>query len=229
MSSIEASGKTVELAIDNALAQLGLGMDDVEVEILEMGSKGVLGLGKKDARVRVSSKETPASYAMGLLRLVLEKMDLPLQANVSTEENLITIAFSGENMGALIGRRGETLDDLQYLVNLAVSKHFEDKYQIVLDAGDYRKGREQTLNELAHKMAAKAIRSGRDVVLEPMNPYERRIIHMALQEESRVRTFSKGEEPYRKVVIARNRPGGRGGRQERAPRERAAAAEEAEN
>jgi len=126
-------------------------------------------------------------------------------------EGILWIIMKGEKLGLLIGRRGETLNAIQYLVNLAVNKHRGDHVRVVLDVEGYRESREQTLNALARKMAEKAVKSGRRVELEPMNPHERRIVHIALQNDSRVETISHGEEPYRRVVVTARRSGRRGG------------------
>ena len=203
MKTVEMSAKTVDAAIELALAELNAGLDQVEYEILENGSKGILGLGAKDARVRVTFNEGPEQRAIEFLQPIFKKLNVNPEYIAIEREGALWISFSGQNLGAIIGRRGETLDALQYLTNLAVNRQYDDKTRIILDVEGYRQTREDTLAGLAKKMADKARKSGRDVVLEPMSPHERRIIHMTLQEERGIRTYSQGEEPYRKVVITK--------------------------
>ena len=199
----EFTGKTVDKAIDLALETLHLGMDEVDVEILEMGNKGLFGLGYKDAKVKVVPKSANREYASGFLEGLFPYFGVQPVCNREYKEDILWITMQGEGLGALIGRRGETLDALQYLVNLAVNRRGEEKQRVVLDVTGFRQAREGTLTALAKKMADKAIRTGKAIRLEPMNSHERRIIHIALQDDKRVQTFSEGEEPYRKVVIVR--------------------------
>jgi len=147
--------------------------------------------------------ELPETTAIKFLEKVFDKLDLKVNPEVTKQDDFIYISFYGEDLGILIGRRGETLDSLQYLTNLVVGKKFGQKYRIILDVEGYRKRREQTLINLAHRLSEKVKKTGHNIVLEPMNPHERRIIHTALQNDQRVRTFSEGEEPYRKVIITR--------------------------
>ena len=203
MKTVEKSAKTVDAAIELALAELNAGLDQVEYEILENGSKGILGLGAKDARVRVTLQEGPEQRAMEFLTPIFKKLHVNPTHIAIEREGALWISFSGQSLGAIIGRRGETLDALQYLTNLAVNRQHDEKTRIILDVEGYRNTREETLAALAKKMADKARKSGRDVVLEPMSPHERRIIHMTLQEERGIRTYSQGEEPYRQVVITK--------------------------
>lgn len=147
----------------------------------------------------------PENAALNFLEKVFDKLELKVEKEISRQEDFIYISFHGEDLGILIGRRGETLDSLQYLTNLVVGKKCGQKYRIVLDVEGYRKRREQTLINLAHRLSEKVKKTGHNIVLEPMNPHERRIIHTALQNDQKVRTFSEGEEPYRKVIITRKR------------------------
>lgn len=314
--SYEASGKSVDEAIDAACALAGASIEEVEIEILDLGGKGLFGFGQKDARVRVTIEEkqskptAPAStFGPKKSKKELQQRKAPAaaepeirpviivepakgakpgghaargenrdrketgegregRANIAVEqraeqrveqrpeirresratmieegemaerifadarafvepiftyiganpeysteirEGILWIILKGEKLGLLIGRRGETLNAIQYLVNLAVNKRRSDHVRVVLDVEGYREGREQTLSALAHKMAEKAVKSGRRVELEPMNPHERRIVHIALQNDSRVETISHGEEPYRRVVVTARRAGKRGG------------------
>lgn len=269
----EASGKTVEEALDAACALAGVGLNEAEVEVLEVGSKGIFGIGGKDARVRLivntkgeeptrptitkvetkipeaartpdkkplkaqdkphavkSERKVKNDFAVpaeknvsdepeiilsqeevneatvktiGFLEPIFAKMQVAPEHSVQYREGLVVVSFNGENLGVLIGRRGETLNALQYLVNLYVNKTSKQHVRMVLDVENYRASREETLISLARKMAEKAVRTGRRVELEPMNPHERRIVHISLQEDNRVETISRGEEPYRRVVIVK--------------------------
>ncbi len=304
----EASAKTVEEAIEKACMVAGVGIEDATIDVLELGGRGFLGIGQRDARVRVTVEETettsvkpaifrpetkqkPADtsqitvdkrarhkqdtkqrkinkeakeesittnlnnkphkeqqeaiivkqkedndqlprlnvnekkpggdrerynelpeqavideaieYTKTFLAEIFAKMNINPQMDFETKEGLLWLNFSGENLGSLIGRRGETLNSLQYLTNLVLNRKLSKHLHVVLDVEGYRKSREETLASLARKMADKAVRSGHQVELEPMNPHERRIVHIALQNDKRVDTTSKGEEPYRRVVISR--------------------------
>ena len=192
MKTLEATGKTYEEALMAGLAQMGLPSDKVDVEVLEEGSKGFLGIGAKPYRLRLTKKDTPALRAEEFLQNVTELMGLDVVLDVQDEEEALRIEMQGDNQGILIGHRGETLDALQYLTSLLVNK----------GGKDYRR---VTLINLANRMAAKVQRSGRRMVLEPMNPYERRILHATLQDNPHVTTHSEGEEPNRRVVIAPKR------------------------
>ncbi|MEL7567599.1 MAG: RNA-binding cell elongation regulator Jag/EloR [Dehalobacterium sp.] len=160
---------------------------------------------KRAAKEEVKSEhgEQPETVAISFLNKIFEKLDVKVKTEVSKQEDFLYLAFNGDDLGILIGRRGETLDSLQYLTNLVVGRKFGQKYRIILDVEGYRKRREQTLVNLAYRLSEKVKRTGHNIVLEPMNPHERRIIHTALQNDQKVRTFSEGEEPYRKVIITR--------------------------
>lgn len=203
MRSIEISAKTVEEAIKLAAAELDVNLELIEIEVVEEPSKGFLGiLGNKQARIRATVKEDKQSRTKKFLEQVTLQMGI--NTNVITEESAeyVRITLSGGNLGSIIGRRGETLDALQYLTNLVANKQGGERKKIILDAEGYRKRREDTLNTLARRLADRVKRSGQPVVLEPMNPQERRVIHTALQGDTWVQTLSEGEEPYRKVVIS---------------------------
>ena len=298
IKTYEASGKTVEDAIDAALVLANTTLDNVDVEVLELGGRGVFGIGKKDARVRISLEvpdESPttakterslpkkpekqervivakpvvkdtlndgamaastepaaspkqqnrphggsernakpvigeaveeraarpaadrahkiditeaealAAEAKAFLAPIFTKMQTNPNIQIQVKDGNLWLIMSGAGLGSLIGRRGETLNALQYLTNLALNKTRKEHLRIVLDVEGYRAGREETLIALARKMADKAVRIGRRVELDPMNPHERRIVHMALQNDKRVDTTSHGEEPYRRVVVNRRR------------------------
>lgn len=203
MKIIEMTGRTVEEATKNALTELKLTKDKVEVEVLNEGSKGLFKLiGAKPARIRVKVKRDYIYEAKTFLRDVLNTMNIKAEIRVNEDNDTISISLTGPDMGILIGYRGETLDALQYLVSLVVNKGHETVYKrVVLDTENYRSKREETLKRLALKIAGTVRRTGKLVKLEPMNPYERRIIHSALQNDRFVDTYSEGEEPYRRVVV----------------------------
>ncbi|MCB2308974.1 protein jag [Clostridium estertheticum] len=203
MKIIEMMGKNVEDAISKSLDELKVTRDKVEVETLDEGSKGFLNIiGVKPAKIRVTVKRDSLKEAETFLMEVLESMNMKAEVNLKGENNEIHIDLIGPNMGLLIGYRGETLDALQYLVSLVVNKNHDEEYKrVLLDTENYRAKREETLKRLASKIAYKVRVSGRVLKLEPMNPYERRIIHSSLQNDTYIYTFSEGEEPYRRVVV----------------------------
>lgn len=203
MKSIETIGKTTEEAIQNALKELNVTEDKVSIEVLEEGSKGFLNIiGVKPAKVRVTLKRNVADEAETFLRDVLNAMKIKSEIHIKEEKDELRINLVGPNMGALIGYRGETLDSLQYLLSLVVNKNHDEAYKrVVLDTADYRHNRQETLKRLAQKMGDRVKKSRRPIKLEPMNPYERRIIHSSLQDNEYVVTHSEGDEPYRRVVI----------------------------
>ncbi|MHB8155815.1 MAG: RNA-binding cell elongation regulator Jag/EloR [Desulfocucumaceae bacterium] len=203
MQVIEKTGKTVEEAVEQAVAELGISRDQIDFEIIDQPSKGFLGLlGSKPARVKVTVKSTPGGRVKSIMTDILRAMEMDANIRIVEKDNTVVINLEGENLGILIGRRGETLDALQYLINLSINKNQENRKKFILDIEGYRTRREDTLKKLAHKLADKAMQRGRNVVLEPMNSLERRIIHTALQERADISTFSEGEEPYRKIIIA---------------------------
>jgi len=203
MKSIETSGKTAEEAIQNALKELNVTEDKVAIEVLEEGSKGFLNIiGVKPAKVKVTLKRDHIGDAKKFLRDVLNAMNIKAEIHIKEENNEININLIGPNMGVLIGYRGETLDSLQYLVSLVVNKNHDETYKrVILDTVNYRHNRQETLKKLAFKMSEKVRVNGKTLKLEPMNPYERRVIHSTLQNNAYVTTHSEGEEPYRRVVI----------------------------
>jgi spoIIIJ-associated protein len=203
MKIIEMTGRTVEEAIKNALNELNVTEDKIEVEVLDEGNKGFLKLiGAKPARIRVKVKRDYIYEAKNFLREVLDTMGIKAEIRIKEEEDTIKISMTGPDMGILIGYRGETLDSLQYLISLIVNKGHETSYKrVVLDTENYRSKREETLKRLAQKVAGTVRRTGKLIRLEPMNPYERRIIHSALQDDRYIKTHSEGDEPYRRVVV----------------------------
>ena len=204
MKTIEMTGKTVEEALKHALDELELTKDKVDVEVIDEGSKGLFNLiGAKPAKVKVTAKPDSLDNAKTFLVNVLSSMDINADIDIKEENDIIKINLKGPKMGLVIGYRGETLDSLQYLVSLVVNKNHENPYKkVVLDAENYRHKREETLIKVAQKTAYKVKKSGRPYKLEPMNPYERRIIHSALQEYTDIKTYSEGEEPFRRIIIS---------------------------
>lgn len=249
MKSIEKVGKTIDDAITEALIELGASTDQVDIEVISKGSKGLLGFGAKAAKVKVTLKGISAQQVVEVKEMMPEvpKKDVKPELQVPSEtvgdfedtviaskeeveqvmknandflnkllkqmdvectikseivhDNRISIGLEGKNMGIIIGKRGETLDAIQYLVNIVANKHRKEYIKIMLDSENYRARREETLKKLAFKLSKKVQKSKKPVILEPMNPYDRRIIHSALQDSKFVKTHSEGKEPFRKVVI----------------------------
>jgi len=205
---IEVSGKTEEEAIAAGLEQLGKTREEVSVEVVERSKKGVLGIGRTDAVVRLSYEvaDTQRDRVERYLRGLLDCMGIEADIEITEREGGgLTANLSGSAMGAVIGRRGETLDAIQHLVNYSVNRGSE-KMHISVDAENYRSKREEPLVRLAEKMAAKAVKYKRSMALEPMNSYERHVIHTALQNYEGVSTASTGVEPNRRVVVTYEKP-----------------------
>lgn len=207
MEFIEVTGKTVDDAITEALVKLGTTSDQIEYEVIEKGSTGFLGIARRDAIIKVRKKFTIEDSIKDFLNQVFGAMGMEVEILITKEddEKNINVELKGKDMGVLIGKRGQTLDSLQYLTNLAVNKQSESYVKIKLDTEDYRKRRRETLENLARNIAYKVKRTKRPVSLEPMNPFERRVIHSALQNDRYVTTHSEGEEPYRHVVVTLKR------------------------
>ncbi len=241
MKYVEKTAKTPDDAVTEALLELLVTREEVDIEILDKGARGFLGIGTRDAKVRVTVKADkdeelqkeqsvfdklgleepdvslnlesdtkldmeldtvdPAEVGKVFLADVLDKMGIEANIEVTVEKEQIKMDVSGNKMGLLIGKRGEHLDALQYLVNLVVNKNSKKYTRVILDTENYRQRREATLYKLAYRLAKKASQTKRRVVLEPMNPYDRRIIHSALHNSRTVKTYSEGKDPYRKIVI----------------------------
>lgn len=232
MKYIETKGDTLDAAIESALQQLGLARDEVSVEVLQKPKAGFLGIGKEPAIVRVSYEDSPAGRAVEFLEGLLTRFGTP--AKIEVEEDLsernIRLNLVGENMNAVIGHHGDTLDAIQYLTNIVTNRKEEERWRVTVDTENYRAKREESLVALANKTAQKALKYRKPVALEPMNPHERRTIHAALQEVEGVTTYSVGTEPNRKVIVSPEgmapvnptgkKPGGprRGGNPGRGPR-----------
>ena len=199
----EYKAKTVEDAITEALIALEITSDNLEYEVVTEGSGGFLGIGSKDAVIRARKKEPEADTVEGFLAKVIQQMGIEAEIEIETddEEKSININIEGEDTGDLIGKRGQTLDALQYLASIVANKNREEYYRVKLDTKNYRERRQKTLENLAKNVASKVKKTRRKIVLEPMNPYERRIIHSYLQSDKYVETRSEGEEPNRRVVI----------------------------
>lgn len=205
MEWIEITGKTVSEALTEALIKLGTTSDNVEYEVIEKESSGFLGLfNNKPAKIRARVKFSIDNIAIDFLSKVFKAMnvDAKIEVNYDEENALVDINIVGDDMGVLIGKRGQTLDSLQYLVSLVLNKDSESYLKVKLDTENYRQRRKDTLENLGKNIAYKVKRTRKSVSLEPMNPYERRIIHSVLQNDKFVETYSEGEEPYRRVVVA---------------------------
>lgn len=234
--STEKKAKSIDEAIELALTELGIERKDAEIEIVREPAKGFLGIGAKEAVVKVTAKssdaprpekdaktvtkknasepkktkvsggiydsDSPAENAKNFVNDILRAMGIEASVTAEMKEDVVEVNLEGENMGVVIGKRGDTLDSLQYLTSLVVNQKSEEYVKVSIDTENYRKKREEVLGALAERLAAKVVRTGRKFALEPMNPYERRVIHSKLQENEDVTTFSIGQEPYRKVVIA---------------------------
>lgn len=208
LTVIEKTGKTVEDALQDALTELALPLERVDYEIIDVPSKGFLGIiGTKPAKIKVTVKKlNPQEVAISFLQDIFNSMKISVKIEQIETSDGYKFNFTGEDLGILIGKHGQTLDALQYLTNLAVNRDMLDnKVRINLDVENYRKRREETLYRLAMRLADRVRRSGEKIVLEPMSRHERKIIHTALQDDHRVFTYSDGEEPYRKVVVALKR------------------------
>ena len=204
MQIVEKTGKTKDMAIEEALRELNASRDMVVIEILEEEKEGILGIfGARPAKVRVTMKDDKRKLAGDLLENILKYMNVPCSVKVENAgENQTTLLIDGENVGNVIGKRGSTLNALEYLLNVMVNKEGTDKLSVNIDASGYRESRVKSLEELSLKLAAKVKETNKSVELEPMTSQERKVIHTTLKNNNDVYTYSKGEEPYRKVVIS---------------------------
>ena len=201
------TGRTVDEALQKAYEELQVSSEESQFEILELPKKGFLGLKTTPAKVRVFVEYSKADCAVDYLQKIFKGMGLDEVAiEVKETESGAALILSGEGLGVLIGRRGETLDSLQYLAGLVANRMEGDYFRITLDSNSYREKREKTLESLAKKLAGQVARTGRNMTLEPMNPYERRIIHATVQGIEGVTSSSIGEEPNRRVVISSTSP-----------------------
>ena len=230
--STEKRAKSIDEAIELALAELNVARENAEIKIIQEPAKGFLGLGGKDAVVKVTAEveaeakteapkksapkakrqkisggvyvsESPAENAKNFITDVLNAMGIEVTVTADFDGEVVNVNLDGDNMGVVIGKRGDTLDSIQYLTSLVVNQRSEDYIKVSIDTENYREKREEALVALAKRLASKVGRTGKKFTLEAMNPYERRIIHSSLQDNEEVTTFSVGQEPYRKVVIGR--------------------------
>jgi len=202
---IEKSAKNVQEALKLALAELNLTEEEVEFEVIEEGSKGIFGIGAKDAVIRVTPKINFEARAYNFLTDVFVGMGLRVDIDITFDEKRMDINLSGDNMGIVIGKRGDTLDALEHLVSLCVNRGDGEYIRVSLDTENYREKRKATLINLAENLAHSVVKNKKKVTLEPMSSNERRIIHSTLQNNKYVDTYSIGDEPNRKVVIALKR------------------------
>ena len=203
MIIIEKSAKTIDEAVSAALAELNTTRENVEIEVISEGKRGILGIGSEEAKVRVKMELTPLQKAENYVKSVMDKFGINVEIKGSYEDETVIIEIVGdsEEVGKVIGRRGDTLDSLQYLTSLVVNKGEENYIRVTVDTENYRGKREETLIKLAKRMAGIVARTRKNITLEPMNPNERRIIHSALQGYRNVTTYSTGKDPNRSVVI----------------------------
>ena len=207
MDFVKYSAKTVNDAITQAALALGVSSEQLEIEVIDEGSNGFLGIGSRLAVIQAKKKFSLEGTAVDFLKDVFRTMNMEVEIDVvyDADEKTMDIDLKGDDMGILIGKRGQTLDSLQYLTSLVVNKYTEDYIRVKLDIENYRERRKETLETLARNIAYKVKRTRRPVSLEPMNPYERRIIHSALQNDRYVVTRSEGEESFRHVVVSLKR------------------------
>ncbi len=207
---VELSAKTVNEAITEACRKFGVTSDRLDYQVIDEGSSGFLGIGSRPAVIRAAAKIENVSIedvARNFLKEVFSAMEMEVVIDVvyREEEKAMDIELSGDEMGVLIGKRGQTLDSLQYLVSLVVNKEMEEYIRVKVDTENYRQRRRETLENLAKNIAYKVKKTKRPVSLEPMNPYERRIIHSTLQNDRNISTHSEGDEPFRRVVVTYKR------------------------
>ena len=212
LKSIEVSGRSEDEAVQSALNQLGLSRDEVSVEIIERAKAGFLGLKTAPAVIRVTyennESESHAKRVEKFLSGLFSRMGVAAKPEIQEEEGVINVNLTGEDPGVLIGRRGETLDAIQHLTNYVVNRGSSGRVRVNIDTENYRERRNEALERLAEKVAAKVVKYRRNMTLEPMNSYERHIIHTALQEVENVTTYSIGTEPNRRVIVAYERKSG---------------------
>ncbi len=202
MKTLEKQAKTVDEAIELALEELKVSRNEVEVEIIEEGNRGILGFLSKLAKVKVMVKPNPEEIAYNFLKGILRFIDEEVKISSSFNDNVLKMQIEVQKAGIIIGKHGSTLDSLQYLTSLVVNRNTKDYVRVILDAENYREKREKTLERLAKRMAEKVKDTKRSITLEPMYPNERRLIHTALQKDPGVTTKSVGQEPTRRVIIS---------------------------
>lgn len=203
MEFVEFKGKTKDEALMQASVELGVPSTDLEYEVVSEETKGFLGIGSKPCIIKARRKKTFIDEIREYLESLFKAMDIQTEIQIEFDEteNVLSINLEGPEMGILIGKRGQTLDALQYIISLAVNKKSESYIRVKLDTENYRARRKETLENLARNVAYKVKRTKKTIALEPMNPFERRVIHSALQNDRFVETHSEGDEPYRHVVV----------------------------
>jgi spoIIIJ-associated protein len=203
VKQVTATGQTVDEAVESALAQLNTTKDRTDVAIIDEGKKGFFGIfGSRPAVVKVTVIIDPIEEAKKFLLQVSEQMGAPIDIEMKRDGKQILFVMTGEKIALLIGKRGQTLNSLQYLTQLIINRFSNQYLTVILDAEDYRNRRNDTLIQLGHRLALKAVKTGKDVALEPMPSYERKVIHTALSDNKRVKTFSDGSDPHRHIVIS---------------------------
>lgn len=203
MKQVTATGQTVDEAVESALAQLNTTRETAEINVIDEGKKGFLGLfGARPAIVKVTVKPDAVEEASNYLKAIGEQLGASIQVEVNREGKHVHFTLTGDKIALLIGKRGQTLNSLQFLTQLVMNRYSDHYSTVLLDAEDYRKRRNETLIQLAERLAQKAVRTGQTVALEPMPSYERKVIHTALMSNKRIKTFSDGTEPHRHIVIS---------------------------
>lgn len=202
MKQVTATGQTVEGAVQSALQQLEASREQVEITVIDEGKKGLFGLfGSKPAIVKVTFTVNPIDEAKKFLVDVTEKMGIHIEVEIAQRQKEVTFQLSGDKIGLLIGKRGQTLNAIQYLTQLVINRTTDQFFTVVVDAENYRKKRRETLENLAYRLANKSIKLQKSVTLEPMPSFERKIIHTVLQGNKKVKTISDGRDPHRHIVI----------------------------
>jgi spoIIIJ-associated protein len=205
MEFLEFEGKTTQEAIESACEHFQLPHESLEIEIISVGSPGLFGLGSKPAKVRAAKREAPEAdlivQGREVLEKILEHMGEPAQVEAIQEEDRITLKVESADAGLLIGKQGQTLEALQYLVSKIISKRSRKKVRLFIDIESYRVRHSQALAQMALRYGEKAKKTGKPITLNPMNPHDRRVVHLALQGDAALKTLSRGEGLYKKVVV----------------------------
>jgi spoIIIJ-associated protein jag len=202
---IQFTGKTRLDAISKAMEKFSVSEDRLDIQVLDEGSKGFLGIGAKDYVIQARKLVVKEDIIRDYIKKIYACMDIDVEVEVTGREDTLLVDIKGEEASVLIGRHAESLDALQTIVNIVLSKETGEHTRVILDIENYRSRREESLISYAKKMAQKVISRRRSIKLDPMNPYERRIIHSALQENDKITTFSEGEDPNRRIVLALKR------------------------
>lgn len=202
MKKMIVTGKTIDETIAAGMEKWGVPAERIKVNVIEEPVKGLFGIiGSRDAKVELELIVDAIEEAENFLKDVLEKMGIDVRVEVERKSDHVLFQMYGSELGIVIGRRGQTLDALQYLLNVIANRRADEYVRIVLDGEDFRKRRKETLENLALRLAKRAMRTGKEIILEPMSPQDRKIIHSVLQDHERVVTYSKGQEPNRRIVI----------------------------